>query len=167
MNTSLIRRGEFLMALGLAGVAASTVLFSFVMIGLLAIPLFPVALGLLLTGLVLARDNTAPALRQAAGIILLLVAIAALVRVSALAVHLGHEHALHLQRPARAAPSLKQWMLSAASWLVPVLLLGFGLRLWTNWSVRRRVAWGVAVLAVPPMALVSFRILTVWLPIDA
>ena len=164
---ALLRRGELPTAFGIAGVAMCLVWLHFVMIGLLAVPAFPVALGLLLNGIIRSRNNAAPPWRQVKGGLLLFAGMAALLRVVWFAVGLAHEHALHMQRASRPAPPHLDWLLHAGSWFIPTLFMGFGLLYWTNWSRSRRLVWSATVLMVPLAAVVVYRFLAQWLPIDA
>ncbi len=151
-------RGEILMALGMVGVAVSGAL-AFVLIGALALISGPVALSFLLIGLVMARDGTIPILRQAGGLGLLLLGSVALVLVAFGAGSLAFKWGIHTQRPSLPAPGIGDWVRNVATWVIPAVLMGLGLRCWTTWSPRRCLGWGIVVLAFPPAVFVIYRIL--------
>lgn len=153
--------GELLLAQGITAVMVTAVFTHFVMGWLLAVMTAPLALILLSNAVIRARDSSAPAGRQWAGIGLLLVGCVAILLVAFNACSLSYKLALHAQRPTSPVPNLRAWVLNLGSWPIPALLLGTGLSLWTNWSPRRRLGWCVIILAVPLAALLLHRFLAV------
>ncbi len=158
-NWVLFKPGELPLTLSMAALMGTVVFTHFVMGWILALLTAPLALALLLLGIIRARDSSAPAGRQWAGIGLLLLGAVALFVVAYMAASLSGKLALHAQRPEFAAryfgpvPGVREWTLNMGSWLIPVLLIGPGLTLWTNWSPVRRLVWCVVILAIPPAVL--------------
>lgn len=167
MNPSTIRHGEFQIATGVACLMATVVLFRFVMIGLLAIPMFPVALGTFLTGLIRARNNNFSGGRQVASFLLLMGALTVLLVANWCAVELAREYALLNRHPTQSFPPVEDWLRSSGVCIASGALMAFGLWLWTDWSRIRRRFWGVCVMSASPAAFVSYRVLAQWLPIEA
>jgi hypothetical protein len=160
-------RGEILLALSMAGVAVSIALAGFPMIGILSLICGPVALLFLLIGVMMTRGSTVPIFWQAAGLGLLLLGVVVLVWVASGTGHLAFREAIHTERPSLSAPGTADWGWNAACWMIPAVLIGFGLRCWTTWSPRRCLGWGVIVLAIPPAVFLIYRILMLKLAISA
>jgi hypothetical protein len=73
------------------------------------------------------------------------------------------------QRPLVPTPELWEWARFLGSCLISVLLIGPGMRFWTNWSPRRRLVWCVIILLFPIAALIMHRTLVAigFLPLSA
>lgn len=163
----MIRRGEIQLFLGLGSLAGSVVLFSFVIIGLLAFPLFPVAALVALTGLIRARERVPLTRRQVVGLLLSLAGITALVFGCSIMVDAAYQYALFSQRHQGPLPSPQYLLLSVVVCLLVAVLVWFGLLFWTNWSPKRRFTWSAILFFVPPATFASYRFLATWLAIDA
>jgi hypothetical protein len=156
-----------LLGLGLVAVIGSVVFVHFVMGWVLAAPMAVLAMILLLTGVISARDRSAPAGRQSAGIGLLLPAMIVLFVSAFLAASVSFDLAISVQQPQFAAtyrgpiPGIGQVLGFGGGWLLSPLLMSPGLSSWTNWSTRRRFGWCLIILGVPPSVLVVHQILTV------
>ena len=159
---ALFRPGEVKLACGLVLLAVTMALMHFVMGFVLAV------VPALLAGLCVAddvtraRDSSAPAGRQWAGIALVLLAMGMLVVVAFTVASLSYKLALRAQRPMAPVPNLGEWVLNLGSWLIPASLMCPGLSLWTNWSLRRRLIWCVLILAVPLATLLLHTLLAFW-----
>jgi hypothetical protein len=120
----------------------SVVFIHFVMGWLLALPMAALAMILLLIGVISARDRSATAGRQCAGIGLLLVGMIVLFVSAFMAASVSLVLAISVQQPEFAAshrgPSsgIGQFLGFWGGWLLAPLLMNVGLSLWTNWSAR-------------------------------
>lgn len=101
----------------------------------------PIAGVLLAIGYVRSKDRSASALRLSAGSGLLLLGLLALGVAAFLGTGLSYKLAFHVQRPTAQVPNLWEWARFVSSCPIPVLLIGPGIRLWTDWSRGRRLGW--------------------------
>ncbi|HAB19963.1 MAG TPA: hypothetical protein PLX89_03430 [Verrucomicrobiota bacterium] len=158
-----LQPGEGMLAWGLAFLAITLALTHFVMGFFLAVWPAPIALTLLALGVTRVVGGSSNSGRKAAGTALLLLGFFALAVVAYHACALSYKIALHALRPAYATQSLggsfSEWGRFLGSCLIPVLLIGPGLWLGTDWSRGRRVGWCVVVLLFPVMVLLVHQIL--------
>jgi hypothetical protein len=167
----MTRRGEILMAVGMAGLAVSMAWAHVVMIGALAFIFGPATLILFLIGVVMVRNPDTPILRQALGIGLTVVGVVSLLYAAVYATDFLYYLARHFPEPWRVGgdrlnPTIAIALISAG-WLVPAAFMGTSLRCWTDWPARRCLGWTVAILAVPPAGFVVLRLLMLVLPTSA
>jgi len=163
----ILHPGEATLACGLVTLLVSALLFSLVMLGLLAFITAPVALLFLLNGILRARNRSAPARQQAMGMLLVLLSMIALGAVTLFASELGAKLALQIQRSKPAPLFTVEWLGMAGSGLIPALFLAPGLRRWAGWSPRRCLVWGGIVMIVPPTILLFFKFMALTLPLSA
>jgi hypothetical protein len=162
--------GEIPLLLGLAVWSVGCAILGLPLLGTLAVlSLGPVALALFILGAWRGREQAAPPSRRIAGLVLLLLGLAALIWTSLETNQLAYQWAVATQPPPHVAkgnpPPVAAWMRNAASWLVPALLCGAGLRLWSNWPNARCLGWAAAVLAVQPVKLVLYRLMLLTDPV--
>jgi hypothetical protein len=160
-----LRPGELRFGQGLVAVIGSVVFIHFAMGLVLAVPMAVAAMVLLLVGVIEARDSSAPAGRQCAGIVLLLLGMAVLLVVSFMAASVSLHLALSAQHPEHATrytgslPGAGEYLRLGGGWLIAPLLMGPGLAFWTNWRPRRRFGWCLFLFVVPLLALLAHQIL--------
>ena len=168
---SFVKTDKFhLMNVGLGVVMIAAALSSFPILGVFSIPLGPLGAILLIVGSAKVRRadaGSAVAARAAAGLILSVLSALLLLYLAFSTTF--HAHAIAMARlyPNRMWSSGEwssgEWVQQGLLWLLPALSYGIGMRLRADWSLLRCVAWGLAVLAVIPAALVLFLILArVW-----
>ena len=160
-----LRPGEALVAWGLVLLAITVALVFGVMLWVFALMTLPLAAVLLAVGAVLARNSSASGLRQWSGFGLLSLGLVALAVAAVLAASLSCRLAIPVPPPALAARSYAmareawEWARFVGSCLLPVLLVGPGLGLWTDWSRRRRIAWCAVILSFPVATLLLHQTL--------
>lgn len=165
---SLPHPGERLLATGLGLLVFCAALAHFVMIGLLGVAGLPLALLPLFIGSLRVADSAVPAGRRRGGVVLLMLGLLLLAFVAVMAAGLASELLRHatvrrLPRP----PGYMDWVnFFGGSWCAALLVCG-ALTLATRWPLLRRLTWSFVVLAVPLAAMLLFRLLAIWLPIDA
>ena len=158
--------GEGMLAWGFVFLLASFGVYPSVMTWFLALWTLPLAGVLLATGYARSRNSSASALRLSAGSGLLILGVFALgvaaffgtdlsCKLALPAYNLAHQN----QRPIESGPELWEWARFAGSCLIPVLLIGTGIRLWTDLSRGRRIGWCVVMLLFPVAALLLHRTL--------
>lgn len=159
---------EYILGCGLCGLTIAAGLFNFVMIGLIGVLLFPVAIGLLITGGVMARNKEVSTRSAVLGLILFLAGLAFLVFTAGYAGQLAFQVALlQMRGPVLPAPTMGDWTLLAVLYPVSAAVIVYGLRLRTRWSPTRCLSWTGAVLIVCPATLAMFFVLSFFLPITA
>ena len=162
-NEILKSRGELYLVLGLAVLSLATAVCQFVIWGLLAWLLVPIALTLLSIGVIRVKGTRRRGVslqRQAVGFVLLIFGIAALLFAAWETSLLAYEVLIHWERPSRPTPSMGDWLFVTMGWVLPAGLTGFGFWCWTGWSFRRCRNWAIAVFFVCPASLlVVFTIL--------
>ena len=157
---------EYILGCGLCGLAIAAGLFNFVMIGLIGVLVFPVAIGLLITGGIMARNRDVPTGSAITGLFLFLMGSVLLVVTAGYASQLAFQVALLQSRgPVWPAPTTGMWSILAVLYLVSAAVVVLGLRLRTRWSPIRCLSWAGAVLVVCPAALAMFFVLSFFLPI--
>jgi hypothetical protein len=169
----LLRPGESSIVFGLTAAVVAAVLFPQVMLGLLALPIAPIALVFLLIGTICVRDKSLSATRQVLGITLLSTGIAATVVGSFVSAGMGAWEARREQIIARdglsgvealpesnpfARPPSLPGFVKPCPWVAPFLVAP-GFRLWSGFPMRRCFAWAVAVAALSPCVRLFFRIM--------
>jgi hypothetical protein len=167
---SILRRGEVPLACGLGLVVPTAYLLPQVMLGLLALPLVPAVVALLLIGVLRARSRFLAPGWQAIGIVLLLLAVGGLLLATLQATETSARQArlaqirqnMHGQWPAERieaemqslarhpayAPPPRGGIRSAALWLAP-LCMWLGLLCWAGWSQWRCLFWAGVVWGLP------------------
>lgn len=166
-----MKLSELLLGMGLAAAALGAGLCQFVMVGLIGLALLVLALALLMVAGLMAHSADEPsARRKLAGLLFHLLGAVLLIVVAFYASQTAFNRALEVERagaaPAGGAVALT-WGLVGLSSLVPALLVALGLRTRTRWPSSRCLLWGVAVLAVPLVAVLIFWCLYPTLPISA
>lgn len=158
--------GEAMLAWGFVCLLASFGAYPSVMTWLLALWTLPLASVLLLIGVLRARDNSASAAEQFAGFGLLLLGVGALGAAALAGTNLSYRLALpaynlahEIQRPTGPLPGFAEWARFAGICPVPPLLIGPGIRLWTDWTLGRLIGWCVVILVFPVIALLLHRFL--------
>lgn len=138
--------GEAMVAWGFVFLLASFGVFPSVMTWMLVLLTLPIGGVLLAIGHVRSRNRSASALRQSAGSGLLLLGLFALGVAAFLGTDLSYKLALpaynlaHLiHRPFEQGPGAAEWARFVFSCLISVLLIGPGIRLWTDWSRDRLI----------------------------
>jgi len=160
-----LQPGEASLAWGLAFLAVTVAFTHFVMVWMLAVFTLPLAVLLLVMGVVKSRDSAASSGQKAKRFGLLFLGIAALWLVAYLAVALSYKLAIHVQAPEFAVknygplPGFLAWALHLGSWLIPAWLMSAGLSFWTNWPPRRRRVWLGIILLVPMASFLLHRFL--------
>jgi len=156
--------GEAMLAWGLVFLVTSFGVFPSVMTYFLALWTLPPASLLLVVGVVRARNNSASGIRQFAGFGLLLLGLVALSAAALVGTYLSYQLALpsynlahQIQRPGEPVPGVWDWARFVGTCLIPVVLIGPGLRLWTDWARSRRVGWCAVILLFPLTALLLHR----------
>jgi len=171
-----LNAGEGMLAWGFVFLLASFGVFPSVMVWMLALWTLPLAGVLLAIGHVRSRNSSASALRRSAGSGLLLLGLAVLGVAALFGTSLSYKLSINSynlahqsQRPLVPAPELWEWARFLGSCLISVLLIGPGMRFWTNWSPRRRLVWCVIILLFPVAALIFHRTLVAisFLPLSA
>ena len=155
-------RGELYLVLGFAVLSLAMAIFPFSMVGLLALPLLPIALSLLAIGVMRVkgtRNQGVSLQRQAVGLVLLVLGLAALFVVALGTSELALQIATHWERPSQPTPAMGDWLFVAMGWVLPAVLIGFGFGCWTGWSFRHCRNWAIAVLFVCPAILFLFCVL--------
>ncbi len=156
--------GEALAGCGIVSLAIAIALIHFVMGIIFASAPAPLAVLLLAAGVIRARNPSVSGNRQVAGFILLFLALTAMAVVMFNGASFSYKLAILAIRPGYAAqhlgaaPGLWEWAGFLGTGLVPVLLTGPGLWLWTDWSPARRKGWCVAVFLSPVAALLAHQI---------
>jgi len=165
-SSRIFHPGEAMLAWGFACLLVSFGVYPSVMTWFLAVLMLPLASVLLLGGLLRARDGSASASERLAGFGLLLLGVVALGAAALAGTHLSFRLALssydlahQIQQPTGPLPGFAQWAQFAGICLIPVSLIGPGLRLWTDWSSRRYIGWCVVILVFPVAALLLHRFL--------
>ncbi|MBI5758977.1 MAG: hypothetical protein HZA46_10715 [Planctomycetales bacterium] len=158
---------EYILGCGFCCLAMAAGLFNFVMIGLIGVLLFPIAIGLLITGGILARNSDVPMRSAVPGLILFLAGSALLVFTAGYASQLAFQVALQTTHPMQPVPEVGDWTLLAVLYPVSAAVIVLGLRLRTRWSPIRCLSWAGAVLVVCPATLAMFFVLSFFLPITA
>jgi hypothetical protein len=159
---------EYILGCGLCGLAMAAGLFNFVMIGLIGVLLFPIAIGLLITGGIMARNYEVPTRSAVPGLILFLAGSALLVFTTGFASQLAFQLTLLQSRgPVLPTPTMGDWTLLAVLYPVSAAVIVLGLRLRTRWSPIRCLSWAGAVLVVCPATVAMFFVLSFFLPITA
>jgi hypothetical protein len=151
--------GEAMLAWGFVFLLASFGVYPSVMTWFLALWTLPVAGVLLAIGYARSKNSSASVLRLSAGSGLLLLGLFALGMAAFFGTDLSYKLALHVQRPTSQMPNLWEGARFAGSCLIPVLLVGPGLRLWTDWSRGRCIGWCVVMLLFPVAAMLLHRTL--------
>ncbi len=150
----LKNRSELYLAMGLAVLSLAAGVVQFVFLGLLAIPLAPIALALAVIGVKGTKEQGVWSGRQALGLTLLVFGVAGLFVVASATSSLAYQAAV--QEP---APTMGDWLLVATGGVLAATLIASGFRRWAGWSFRRCLGWAVAVLFVSPAALLLFEML--------
>ncbi len=158
-------RSEVYLATGLAVLSLATAICQFVLLGLLALPLAPIALFLIILGVIKAKDEAVSSQLQLPGLAILILAFALLLKLAVTTSSLAFQTAVHLQRPSQTAPTTGAWLLLTAGGLLPAGGMVLGLRCWTGWSFRRCFFWGIATYGVLPAALLLFAVLRNFFPV--
>ncbi len=151
--------GEGMLAWGFVFLLASLAVYPSVMTYFLALWTLPVAGVLLAAGYFRSKNRSASALRLSAGSGLLLLGLFALGMAAFFGTNLSYKLALHVQRPTSQMPNLWEWARFVFCCPIPALLIGPGIRLWTDWSRGRRIGWCVVMLLFPVAALLLHRTL--------
>lgn len=151
--------GEGMLAWGFVFLLASFGIYPSVMTWFLALWTLPIAGVLLAIGYFRSKDRSASALRLSAGSGLLLLGLFALGVAAFFGTDLSYKLAFHVQRPTSQVPNLWVGARFAGSCLFSVLLIGSGIRLWTDWSRGRRIGWCVVILLFPVAAMLLHRTL--------
>jgi hypothetical protein len=155
-------RGEFLILAGLAVWCAMFAPFFPILWLIAQLLLGPGALALLALGAWQARDRAASRGRLGVGAALLLLGLAALWWTSLQTVNLAFKG---FSPPDMSyARLIDAWLRTIASWFVPAILCGLGLRWWTSWSGRRCLAWAAVVLGVHGVELMGFWLVSLTNP---
>lgn len=158
-----MRTSEVLLASGFLCAALAAGLCQFVMIGLIGVGLFPLALILLLSGVVLARAAEPVSLWQCGtGMVVCCVGVLVLLVLAGQASTLAFKAAT-----SAAVPRISEWGLLALMSAVPTMAIPVGLRFRTRWPWRRCAAWGIVAWSVLPTAVIVFWIVTPVLPLTA
>ena len=153
----LEQRGERLLLCGFTGLAVTFALFQYVLLGLLAFISGPASLICLTIGFLRARDpEPSDRKKVIAGGALSALGIAALLLVGLQTSMLSYRWTVSQVRDLLLAPSLDEWIVITALWVIPALALGTSFRLWTNWSLSRCTGWGLFVIGLLPLTLVLF-----------
>jgi hypothetical protein len=169
-ESPILRRGEGPLACGLGLLVPTAYLLPQVMLGLLALLVAPVAVALVLIGVLRARNRNLNGWRQAVGLLLLLLAVGGLLLATTVAMATSVRQAdlaqrrqsMHGQWPAEQieaemqslarhpahAPPPRGGIKGAAFWLAP-LCLWLGLACWTGWTQWRCLFWAGVVFALP------------------
>lgn len=155
----LKNRSELYLALGLALLSLAAGVGQYVFLGLLAIPLVPIALALVVIGVKGTKEQGVSPGRQAVGRALLVFGVAGLFVVAMATSSLAYQAAVHLERTSQPAPTMGDWLLVATGGVLAATLIASGFRHWAGWSFRRCLGWAVAVLLVSPAALLLFEML--------
>lgn len=163
-----MKLAELLLATGLAVLALSCAMFHVTLVGLLAIPGFLFALGLLFAaGFRLAFDR--PKDRPVAvGAALYGVAMACVVVASAMAGMMGYRIAISSLRPGLVAstPGAEIAAVVALAGIAGVCLHG-SLARFTGLTSARRAFWGVVVALLPAISAILVIILAQLIPVSA
>ena len=160
--------GECLLGCGLVGLAAGAGLLQFVINGLLGMALALGALILLLIGGVLVRGVAVTRGRAVAGLMLLVIATGALGWAVGQACMTASDEVRYAQSPVGPPPETASlWLVVALGTAVAACLFALALWLRAGWPARRSLMWGVAAIAVCPVAVLIFLALAVVLPLDA
>ena len=161
---------ERCLAMGLAMLAFAAAICQFVLWGMLAWVLAPIALTLVAIGVTGVRGTSAQGVslrRQLMGHVLLIFGLTALLVVAWQTSLLGYEMAKQSARPSaavvasgnRALTVMGSMLLVVLASVIPAFLFGLGLSFWTVWSRKRCLGWSVAVFLVSPLALLLFGII--------
>ena len=159
----VMRASEVLLASGFLCAALAAGLSQFVMIGLIGVGLFPLALILLMSGIVFARVAEPVSLWQCGtGVVVYCMGVLALLVLAGQASTLGFKAATGI-----AVPRISEWRLLALMSVVPAIAIPVGLRFRTQWPWRRCAVWAIVAWSVLPTAVIVFWILTPVLPLTA
>ena len=159
----VMRASEVLLASGFLCAALAAGLCQFVMIGLIGVGLFPLAVILLLSGVVLVRVAEPVSLWQCGtGVVVYCMGVLALLVLAGQASTLGFKAAT-----SAAVPRISEWGLLVLMSVVPAIAIPVGLRFRAQWPWRRCAVWGIVAWSVLPTAVIVFWILTLVLPLTA
>ena len=166
----LNHRGDILLLLGLAVWSIAFAMAGLPILGFMALSsLGPAALVLFILSMWRGRNGTASLTRQSMGLAFLFLGLVALIWVSLETNRLAYQWAVATQPYPHVArgspPSIGEWLGNAAGWLLPALLCGVGLRLWTSRSGMRCLGWASAVFAVHPAKLLIYRLMLLTNPV--
>ena len=163
-----MRTDDLLLATGLTFVALGASLFPFPMIGLIGGGLLVIALGTLLTAVIIARPTSShlSLWKQVTGGLLSSAGIFLLLGAAGYAGGLGHDQVMSSRRPA-LSPSIAHWILLGTVSLLPALMIGVGLRMRAGWTGKRVALWSALGWGVIPLTLLLFFVFTRFWPITA
>lgn len=164
-----MRTDDLLLATGLTLIALGASLFPFPMIGLIGGGLLVIALGILITAVILARptSNQLPLWKQVTGGLLSSVGVFVLLGAAGYIAGLGYDQVMSSRRPALSPPSATHWILMGTVSLLPALMIGVGLRMRAGWAWKRVALWSALGWGVIPLTLFLFFVFTRFWPITA
>lgn len=147
---------RLMLGVGVGGLVLATALVQLAWIDAIGAALFPVAIVMLALGSWAACRGTRPHGQRFAGLALVAAALVGLVWAGLAAGDLVFEVVRHDGLANRPAPEPEIWLRVCAGGLLSALVAGLGLRLGAAWSPRECLAWALASLLVPAVALALF-----------